>query len=314
MVNGGVLGLHHMSAISGPAQENLDFFGGILGLRLVKLTVNFDDPSAYHLYYGNSSGDPGTILTFFPYPSGYPGRPGTGQVTVTSLAIPSHSMAYWQGRFAEHAVDFDRIQRRGGVEHLPFRSPDGLLLELATTHNHESTEHWNGSDVPSEHAILGLRSLTIRTKDIGPTREMLTSLMGFRPTEERDGRYRFEVAEGGLKRTLEVVQDSTGPSGRSGHGTVHHIAFRTATDDSLAEMRAKIVEAGFHVSQIMDREYFKSIYFREPGGVLFEVATDLPGFAVDEPEELLGTQLQLPKQFEAFRGKIEKELPVLRLP
>ncbi len=308
-----VLGLHHMTAISGPAQENLDFYGEILGLRLVKLTVNFDDPSAHHLYYGNGSGEPGTILTFFPYPNGYPGRPGTGQVTVTSLAIPMDSIGYWQDRFMQSGVDADRVQKRSGSEILPFRGPDGLLLELATTPSAD-LEGWNGSQVRAEHAIRGMRALIIRSVSIAPLKKVLTELLGFRQTDERDRRFRFEVGAGGVRKTIEVIEDPIGPNGRSGHGTVHHVAFRTSNEASLKAARDRIADSGLHVSPIMNREYFKSIYFREPGGVLFEVATDPPGFTVDEPYEQLGTLLRLPAQYEHYRGKIEKELPVLRLP
>jgi len=309
-----ILGIHHMSALSGPAQENLDFYSGVLGLRLVKLTVNFDDPGAYHLYYGDGAGTPGSLLTFFPYPDGYPGRPGAGQLTVTSLSVPAGSLGYWSERFRRFEVDFDRPVNRYGVQALSFRAPDGLLLELASSQDHVAGTSWTSSPIPEDFQIGLMRSVTLVQRELGPTERVLTSLLGFRKTAEFRNRHRFEVAEGGPSRTLDVVIDATGPSGRQGHGSVHHIAFRVADDEAQKAVREEVLALGFHVSPVMDRDYFRSVYFREPGGVLFEVATDPPGFTVDEPIDRLGSGLRLPKQYQLRRAQIERILPPLRLP
>lgn len=311
---GEILGIHHVTAISGPAQENVDFYAGVLGLRLVKLTVNFDDPSAYHLYYGDGVGSPGSILTFFPYPGGYPGRAGAGQATVTSLSIPSNSMSFWVDRFTQNSVDFDRPQRRHQLETLAFRGPDGLLLELVAAVDSGVSDFWEGSPVPQKHAIVGLRSVLLRVRDPWVTTSVLTDKLGFRQLDDRDGRLRFDIGPGGRGRMIDVVHDLDGPAGRSGHGTIHHVAFRTTDDASQESIRKSLIEGGLHVSPTMDRTYFRSIYFREPGGVLFEVATDPPGFTVDESLESLGSTLRLPDKFELYRTKIERSLPKLRVP
>lgn len=309
-----ILGIHHMTALSGPAQENLDFYTEVLGLRLVKLTVNFDDPGTYHLYYGDAQGHAGTILTFFPYPNGYPGRPGAGQATVTSLSVPAGSLSFWVDRFRANEVDFDRPLNRGGMQALSFRAPDGLLLELAASADHVPGELWGESPVPKEYRIGGIRSVTLVERELAPTERVLTEILGFRRTSEVNGRHRFEVAGGGCGKSIDLLVDSAGPSGRQGHGSVHHIAFRTPTYESQLDARAKLLDLGFHVSPVMDRDYFKSIYFREPGGVLFEIATDPPGFLLDESYETLGSGLRLPKRHAMNRGQIERVLPPLKLP
>ena len=314
MTDGGILGIHHVTAICGPAQENVDFYAGFLGLRLVKLTVNFDDPSAYHLYYGDGIGSPGSLLTFFPYPNGYPGRAGAGQATVTSLAIPTNSMSYWLDRFSHHSVDFDRPSKRNHQETLSFRGPDGLLLELIAVPRENESVTWERSNVPAKHAIMGIRSVLLRQRDPWVTTAVLEERLGFKQVDDRDGRLRFEVDGGGTGKIIEIMNDLDGPSARPGRGTVHHIAFRAPDGDAQVAVRDELTKAGFHVSPVTDRTYFTSIYFREPGGVLFEVATDPPGFTVDEPLESLGGVLQLPEKFALYRTKIERALPPLRLP
>jgi glyoxalase family protein len=309
-----ILGIHHMTAICGPGQENLDFYTGVLGLRLVKLTVNFDDPTAHHLYYGDAVGSPGTILTFFPYPNGYPGRPGRGQVTVTSLSIPRDSVAFWVDRFKQFDVEFDKPQSREGGQTIGFRAPDGLPLELVATNEHVPTRHWEDSPVPPQKSIGAIRSVSIVVGALEPTERVLTEVLGMQKVAEKDYRHRYGLGDDGPLRLVDVVVDPTGPTGRSGHGSVHHIAFRTLDESTQLELRRRLLEAGLHVSQIMDRNYFKSVYFREPGGVLFEIATDAPGFTFDEPEQDLGESLKLPSQFEGHRQQIEKALPKLRLP
>jgi glyoxalase family protein len=303
-----------MTAISGPGQENLDFYSGVLGLRLVKLTVNFDDPTAHHLYYGDGAGTPGTILTFFPYPNGYPGRPGRGQATVTSLSIPRDSVQFWVDRFKQNEVEFDKPQAREGGQVIGFRAPDGLLLELVATAEHEPMIPWAASPIPANKAVGAIRSVTLIVGALEPTEKVLTEILGMQKVAEKDHRHRYGLGDEGPFRVVDVVVDPTGPAGRGGHGSVHHIAFRVRDVAQQAELREKVIDAGLHVSQTMDRMYFKSVYFREPGGVLFEIATDLPGFATDEAPETLGQSLRLPSQFEGHRPQIEKALPKLRLP
>lgn len=309
-----ILGIHHMSALSGPAQETVDFYHQVLGMRLVKLTVNFDDPGAYHLYYGDGAGTPGSLLTFFPYPGGYPGRPGAGQATVTTLSVPPGSVAYWVDRFKRHDVDFDRPSNRQGLQFVTFRAPDGLLLELAAGADHLAPQPWSDSPVPEAYRPGLIRSVTLVEREIGPTEDVLIHLLGFRKTGEFGNRHRYEVAGGGVGNTIDLVEDPEGPSGRGGHGSVHHIAFRTANDETQEVARQEIVARGLPVTQVRDRDYFRSIYFREPGGVLFEIATDGPGFAVDEAPDALGTSLKLPVAHEVLRQRIERMLPTLKLP
>ncbi len=308
-----ILGIHHMTAICGPAQENLDFYSGVLGLRLVKLTVNFDDPTAHHLYYGDSDGAPGTILTFFPYPNGYPGRAGRGQATVTSLSIPRDSVQYWVDRFRQNEIEFDKPQSREGGQTIGFRAPDGLPLELVATSEHVATARWTESPVPATKAVGALRSVTLVVAALEPTEKVLSELLGLQKVAEKDHRHRYGLGVDGPLRVIDVVVDPTGPTGRSGHGSVHHVAFRTADETTQLQLRTKLIEAGLHVSNVMDRTYFKSVYFREPGGVLFEIATDVPGFSVDESHQTLGESLKLPSQFELHRIQIERALPKLKL-
>ena len=310
----GVLGIHHMTAISGPAQENLDFYAGILGLRLVKLTVNFDDPSAYHLYYGDGAGNPGTILTFFPYPNGHQGRSGSGQASVTRLSVPSGSLGYWLDRLTQFEIDFDHPQTKNGRESFSFRAPDGLEIELVVNPNYDIRAYWDQSPVPKNVAISGMDSIQIIERTLEPTKEILEDILGFQLVGQHEDIYRFEVNGGGCGKTIEVVIDPTGPSGKQGPGGVHHIAFRTEDENSQQDRRIQVLERGLRVSAVMDRDYFKSIYFREPGGVLFEIATDPPGFTVDETPETIGTSLRLPKQYEPMRTQIEHALPPLIMP
>ena len=311
---GGILGIHHMTAISGPAQENLDFYSGILGLRLVKLTVNFDDPSAYHLYYGDGAGNPGTILTFFPYPAGHQGHSGTGQASLTRLSIPVGSIEFWKNRLAQFEIESENPSINHGRKSMAFQAPDGLELELIENENYSLLSKWDKSSVRQDHAISGMDSIRIIERTLGPTRAVLEEILGFTLVCQEQNSYRFEVGNGGCGKTIEVLVDPTGPSGRQGPGGIHHIAFRTEDVNSQQDQRLDLVKRGLHVSAVMDREYFKSIYFREPGGVLFEIATDPPGFAVDEAPDMIGTSLRLPKQYEPMRSQIKLSLPPLRLP
>lgn len=305
-----ILGLHHMSAITNDAQANVDFYTGILGLRLVKLTVNYDDPSAYHLYYGDGAGTVGSALTFFPYGSGRHGKIGAGQVTSTGLAIAPDAMGWWIDRFAAEAVSFDNPYLRGDEEVLPFTAHDGLRLELVATPAYKPGVGFEGSPVPAEKAISRMNNVTLSETRNEATIQLLTEVLGFQVVTEAGDLIRLKAGED----YLDVLTRPQLPIGQGGHGTVHHVAFRTADEETQIAWRQEIGGEGYHVSPIMNRDYFRSIYFREPGGVLFEIATDGPGFGIDESPSELGTGLRLPEMYEPMRDRIEQALPPLRLP
>ncbi len=296
-----VPGIHHVTFVAGDPEANLKFYTGVLGLRLVKKTVNFDDPSTYHLYYGDEVGSPGTILTFFPFGEGRSGRSGRGQATATRLTIPEGSLAYWRDRLDDHGVDHEEVEDR---DVLAVEDPDGQRLELASGSN-DGIEPWTGGSVPADHAIRGVESVTLHPTDPEATGEVLEEL-GYERRGESGDRIRFE-APGDRSTGIEVRTDD-GPAGTGGAGTVHHVAFRTADDETQNEWRERLTEAGLQVTPQKDRQYFRSIYFREPGGILFEIATDGPGFDRDEPVEALGEDLKLPDWLEEDRERIERTL------
>ncbi|MCA1740639.1 MAG: ring-cleaving dioxygenase [Actinobacteria bacterium] len=265
-------GIHHVTAIAGDPQENVDFYAGLLGLRLVKKTVNFDDPQSYHLYYGDTAGNPGTIMTFFSWPGAPRGRIGTGQVSATSFAVPQDSLGYWTERLVEHGVRFEQPRRRFDETVIAVNDPDGLAVEIVARGGTEGREVWERSPVPTGHAIRGISGVALSERSGEVAENVLTNLLGFEKIEEEDGRTRYLT---------------TGSGGSF---------------------------AGLHVTSVLDRNYFHSIYFREPGGVLFEIATDPPGFAVDEDPDHLGESLKLPPWLEKDRDRIEAVLPPVRLP
>jgi glyoxalase family protein len=306
-------GIHHVTAISGEPQRNVDFYVGLLGLRLVKKTVNFDDPGTYHLYYGDGAGSPGSIMTFFPWAGAPNGRIGAGQLTVTAFSFPATSLGYWTERLVEGGVRFERPEDRFGETVLRFPDPDGLRLELVAATD-DVREGWAGGPVPPEHAVRGFHHVTLLSSDAAGTAELMTDSLGFRQTGEAEGRTRFEAGEGGPGDTVDVANGSGFPRGTMGVGTVHHVAFRVPDEERQLELREKVAALGYNVTPVLDRNYFRSIYFREPGGVLFEIATDPPGFAADEDTEHLGESLKLPPWLEPRRGEIEGVLPPLRAP
>ena len=307
MIN--LLGLHHMTAICGDAQENIDFYTDVLGLRLIKVTVNFDDPSAYHLYYGDGAGSPGTVLTFFPYPGGSEGRPGVGQAIVTSLSIRAESFGYWQDRLQDFGS-----QNSSETEVIDFSAPDGLMLKLVADDDYPEPARWAQSSVPHEHAIAGMYSVTLEEADPRKTDALLTQNLGYQRVAQVEDTQLYRLPGRGLGKILEVRARPGGAPGRGGHGSVHHIAFRVADDDQQLSARDELDKAGAQVSDVRDRDYFHSIYFREPGGVLFEIATDVPGFSTDETLEQLGSGLRLPKMHEPNRAHIEGSLSKIQLP
>jgi catechol 2,3-dioxygenase-like lactoylglutathione lyase family enzyme len=309
-----ILGIHHITAIAGDPQRNVDFYAGVLGLRLVKLTVNFDDPGTYHLYYGDGAGHPGTILTFFPWPGAPKGRHGTGQVTHTSFAVPEGSTEYWSRRLTEHQISFQRPEERFGEELISFSDPDGMRIELISAANVSSERAYEAGPVPLQYAIHGFHSATLSEEGYQKTAALLTDILGFRQVQQERNRFRYAVASGEQGATVDVLCVPEEPPGRVAAGTVHHIAWRTRDDDQQREWLDEIGRLGYNVSPVMDRKYFHSIYFREPGNILFEIATDPPGFTVDEPLEQLGTKLVLPPWLERARPQLESVLPPLRLP
>jgi glyoxalase family protein len=309
-----VNGLHHITAISGPAQENLDFYGGALGMRLVKKSVNQDDPGTYHLFYADADGSPGTDLTFFPWDHLAPPRMGHGLATEVSLEIPAGSMDYWVNRLGKRAVRTDAILTRFGDTMLPLADPHGLRLALVESGSPRPRGFtaWDESPVPAEYQVRGLYGAQVWERDAGRTAAFITSVLGFAQLGEDDGavRYGFEGAAG----VVDVRQRPDVPRGAWGVGSVHHLAWRVDDDRQQLAVRSQIEAAGIGATPVIDRFWFKSVYFKEPGGVLFEVATDGPGFAVDEDPAHLGEALVLPPWLEAYRERIESTLPALRTP
>jgi glyoxalase family protein len=309
-----VRGIHHVTAIAGYPQANADFYTGVLRLRLVKVTVNYDDPYTYHLYYGDELGRPGTILTFFPWPGAPRGRTGTGQVTVTAFAIPDGSVGFWMDRLKTHHVEATGPSQRFDEEVIAVRDPDGLQLELVAGATKSATSSRPDSTVPGKHAIHRFHGVTMAVEGYERTAGLLTATLGFRHGGELGNRFRYTVGEAGAPEFVDLLCLPSGPRGRVAVGTVHHIAWRTPDDETQRTWREKIARLGYDVTPIIDRTYFHSIYFREPGGVLFEIATDPPGFAVDESPEQLGRRLTLPSRLESLRSGLAESLPAIRGP
>jgi len=342
-----IAGIHHVTALAGDPQANADFYTGVLGLRLVKKTVNYDDPGTYHLYYGDELGRPGTLLTFFPWPHARRGQLGAGQATVTSFSVPEGSFAYWSERLRRSGTAHDEPRRRGeDEEFLRLLDPDGLELELVAHPGSAAGNPWEGGPVAVEYAIRGFFAVTIVEWNADRTADMLTGTLGFRLEAETGSRFRFGVgapaaatvaaataagaaatagspqassrqasssppAARGLGTRLDLLAQPTAGRGRISAGTVHHVAWRVAGDREQQAWHRDLIAGGHHVSPIMDRQYFHSIYFREPGGVLFEIATDPPGMTADESVARLGSDLRLPPWLVPSRTEIEAVLPPL---
>jgi glyoxalase family protein len=308
------MGIHHVTAIAREPQRNLDFYAGTLGMRLVKLTVNYDDPGTYHLYYGDDLGRPGSLLTFFPWTGGRPGRQGTGQTNGVGLAVPPASLGFWIERLLARGVKYEGPMRRFDEQVLAFADPDGLLLELIATPRVNLVDGWSDGPVPAPHAVRGVHAVTIWEDGDAGSAAFLTGTMGFRAKDEVENRLRFESSQDGLGSVVDLRRAPGFWRGTDGVGTVHHVAFRAADDAEQKARHEELRRLGVGVTDVRDRNYFRSIYFREPGGVLFEIATDGPGFSVDEPPAELGTTLKLPPQYETMRQRLERSLPPLRLP
>jgi glyoxalase family protein len=328
-----ILGIHHVTAITSDPQRNIDFYTRILGLRLVKLTVNQDDPTSYHLYYGDELGHPGTILTFFHWPNIPKGHRGTGEVSAVSFLIPENSINYWIDRFKDKKIEFRGPHKRFENEQvITFRDPDGLELELVA---HNSAENrtaniWKEGPIPIEHAIRGFYSVTLSEEGYERTASVLMDELGFVPTRQDGNRFRYEVPTTSLPSSNEQKEEQEENARAAnivdvlclphtwqaaiGIGSVHHVAWRTPTDEQQIMLRKNIVKTGLNATPVIDRLYFHSVYFHEPGGVLFEIATNPPGFTVDEKVEELGTHLTLPKWLEPMRKDLERVLPPVSLP
>ena len=305
-----ILGLHHITAIAGSAQANLNFYTKILGTRLVKKTVNFDDPGTYHFYFGNETGEPGTILTFFPWEGIGRGRNGAGMVTHIGYAVSPGALAFWKERLTQRGISYQEGEVFG-EKHIAFRDPDGLQLQFIEPRTVDNRQVWTTDDIDEPVALKGFHNVTLTLQKMEATAQVLTDILGYELQKQEDSRYRFATDAITTANLLDVVVDPSASRGHNAAGTNHHIAFRVKDDEVLMAYREKILSAGFHITPKIDRDYFFSLYFREPGGVLFEIATDNPGFTVDEPLATLGTSLKLPKQYEGVRSDIEAVLPKL---
>jgi len=310
-------GIHHVTAVASDPQQNVDFYVGVLGLRLVKRTVNFDDPGTYHLYYGDATGSPGTVMTFFAWPGAPRGQVGTGQVSVTSFSIPPAGVEYWHDRLSGHAPAVDEPRMRFDEQVIAFADPDGLRLELVAPTRGDDRPAWAGGPVPERYGIRGFHSVTLAARGLNEggahTTRLLTDTLGFRPIAEAESRFRYAMGPGGSSALVDVLCLSGAP-GQIAAGTVHHVAWRVPDDEQQAAWRQWLLGLKIDVTPVRDRQYFRSIYFREPGGVLFEIATDPPGFGIDESADALGSGLRLPPWLEPRRGQLERSLPPLHLP
>ncbi|WP_342332804.1 ring-cleaving dioxygenase [Pedobacter sp. FW305-3-2-15-E-R2A2] len=306
-----ILGLHHITAIAGSAQKNHEFYTRVLGLRLVKKTVNFDDPGTYHLYYGDERGSAGTILTFFPWEGIAQGKNGTGMATEIGYAVNSGSLAFWKDRFEAFQVRHEEAEERFGETLLKFKDPDGLELSLIVPATADTRIPWETNEVNIENATKGFHSTTLTLKSIDKTAKVLTDIFGYRLLAQEGNRFRFLTDSVPNSAIIDLLESPEGQHGISGAGTNHHVAFRVPDEAVQQEFRERISSQGLQITPKIDRDYFFSLYFREPGGVLFEIATDNPGFTVDEPLAELGTHLMLPQQHDYLRAELENILPKL---
>ena len=307
-----ILGLHHITAIAGDAKRNLEFYTKILGQRFVKKTVNFDDPQTYHFYFGNETGTPGTILTFFPWTRVRKGYNGSGMATGIGYSVPKDdSLDFWADRFKQFNVKHDEAAERFGEKYLPFEDPDGLKIDLIVSEKEDQRKAWETNEINEAVATRGFHSMTLTLKNVHPTASILTDVFGYKLLEQEGNRYRFITDAIDNASIVDIIEAPHLPAGLNAGGTNHHVAFRVKDENSQMEFREKILAKGLNITPKIDRDYFFSMYFREPGGVLFELATDNPGFERDESLNELGTHLKLPKQYEDARSEIEKVLPVL---
>lgn len=307
-----ILGLHHITAIAGDAQRNYNFYTKTLGFRLVKKTVNFDDPKTYHFYYGNEVGYPGTILTFFPWANVRQGKNGAGMATEIGYSIPKGSIDFWISRFEELEIPYKRYERFG-EKYLAFQDPDGLWLQLIETKQKDERIGLETTEIKKEVAIKGFHTVTLTLNSIKATAAILTEIFDYKLIEQEGNLYRYQTDAVENAALVDLLEDPQAQRGVNAGGTNHHVAFRVKDEETLMAFREKILLKGHQITPKINRDYFFSLYFREPGGVLFEIATDNPGFATDETVENLGSSLQLPDQYEHRREEIEKGLPELKM-
>ena len=307
-----ILGLHHITAIAGEAQRNFDFYTKVLGVRLVKKTVNFDDPGTYHFYYGDEVGSPGSILTFFPWEGIQKGSVGTGMATEIGYSVPKGSLEFWAARFKEFKVKHQPISELFGEKHLAFEDVDGLLLNLIEPAQPDRRKQWTTPALSEEVATKGFHSIVLTVRSVDATAKILTDVFGYKLLNQESNRYRFMTDAIQTANIVDIVEEKDGKPGINAGGTNHHVAFRVKDDNTLMEFREKVKAAGLNITDKIDRNYFYSLYFREPGGILFELASDNPGFATDETINELGTHLMLPAQYERSRRQIEEVLPALK--
>ncbi len=312
-MNNNIHGLHHITAIAGNPQRNYDFYAKTLGLRLVKKTVNFDDPQTYHFYFGNTEGTPGTILTFFPWPGTRHGKTGGGMATEIGFSVPEGSLEYWKQRFETLSVSHASVAESFGERFISFTDPDGLNLKLVESKQKDNRKPWSTADVIEDNAIRGFQSVTLTLKKASPTAGVLTGLLDYELVVQQENVYRYQSKNTDTAAIVDLIEIPDAPNGIVAGGTNHHVAFRVKDEKTLMAVRQKIVDAGLHITEKVDRKYFYSLYFREPGGVLFEIATDNPGFAIDENAATLGHSLKLPDQYEPYRKTIENSLPALAM-
>jgi len=304
-----ILGIHHITAIAGDAKRNFNFYANILGLRFIKKTVNFDDPGTYHFYFGDEIGSAGTILTFFPWGEGIPqGHRGAGMATEIGYSVPKGSIEFWIERFEKYNVIYNKPAEKFGERYLTFLDPDGLKLELIEQNTEDTRKPWETDEVKAAHATRGFHNVTLTLNSITGTAAVLTDIFGYKLVGQESNRYRYATDAIEQAAIVDLVEISSEKLGHVANGTVHHVAFRVKNDEILMHFRQKVVEKNLNITPQIDRQYFHSLYFREPGGVLFEIATDNPGFMIDEPLEDLGKGLKLPAQYESRRSEIEAHL------
>jgi catechol 2,3-dioxygenase-like lactoylglutathione lyase family enzyme len=309
-----ILGIHHITAIAGDPQRNLDFYAGLLGMRFVKRTVNFDAPDVYHFYYGDEIGTPGTLLTFFPFPDAAPGKRGSGEVSSVAFRLPAGTEEFWLRRLSGSGIQVRGPFKRFDEEIFSFEDPDGLQLEFVFVDSEPKTTVWKESPVPSEFAIRRIHGVTIGLASLSQTTALVGDTMGFQLSAERDSLSRYLIGQGARQAAVDFAFDPSLPPARISAGSVHHVAWRVPDDSVQRFWQSAIDKIGLNVTEIVDRRYFRSIYFREPGGVLFEIATDPPGMTVDEDRDQLGARLMLPPWLEMHRKRIERVLPPISVP
>ncbi|MEO6683577.1 MAG: ring-cleaving dioxygenase [Ginsengibacter sp.] len=304
-----LLGIHHITAIAGDAQRNYDFYTKTLGMRLVKKTVNFDDPQTYHFYFGDTVGNPGTILTFFPWANVRQGANGAGMATEIGYSVPKGSLEFWKARFEKLDIVHDEIRERFAEKHLTFKDPDGLWLNLIEPKQKDARIGFETAEIKSDVAIQGFHTVTLTLNNIKATAAILTEVFGYKQVEQEGNLYRYQTDAVENAALVDLLEMPQAQRGLNAAGTNHHVAFRVKDEETLMAFREKVLARGLQITGKINRDYFFSLYFREPGGVLFEIATDNPGFATDETVENLGSSLQLPAQHEPMRAQIEKVLP-----